>query len=149
MSELSVRSETAVGPVSPARRFTDAAEAPTTVIGASIQIKGELTGTGACEIAGTLEGECRVEGLCRVRPGAHIKGDVTATHIVVEGELTGRTLVADRVEIGATGRVRANIRAPLVAIAEGAFFEGQVDMESADGSAGPTAFKEKRKGRGE
>jgi cytoskeletal protein CcmA (bactofilin family) len=147
MSELTMRSETPVSPVSPARRFTDAAEAPTTVIGASIQIKGELTGSGVLEIAGTLEGDCRVDGLCRVRQGAHIQGDVTATHIVVEGELRGQTLVAERVEIGATANVRADIRAPLVAIAEGAFFEGKVDMESGEGTSGPTAFKEKRKGR--
>lgn len=146
MAETSVRSEPTAA-ASLARRFTDAAEAPTTVIGARIQIKGELTGRGALDIAGSVEGNCLVEGLCRVRQGGRITGDVSATHIVVEGELTGRTLVAERVEIGAAGRVRANIRAPVVAIAEGAFFEGQVDMESGDGVAGPTAFKEKRKGR--
>jgi cytoskeletal protein CcmA (bactofilin family) len=146
MSEPSVRPEPTA--VSPARRFTDAADSPTTVIGATIRIKGELTGSGALDIAGSVEGDCRVEGLCRVRQGGRITGDVSATSIVVEGELTGRTLVAERVEIGAGAQVRANIRAPVVAIAEGAFFEGQVDMESANGAA-LTAFKEKRKGRQE
>jgi cytoskeletal protein CcmA (bactofilin family) len=82
-----------------------------------------------------------------VRETARIAGDVTATSIVVDGEVAGRTLVAEKVEIGAGARVRANVRARVVAIAEGAFFDGQVHMEGRSGPAAPTNFREKRRGR--
>ena len=131
----------------PARRFTDAAERPTTVIGAGMQVKGILSGDGALDLSGTLEGPCRITGHCRVREGARISGDVTADSVVVEGEISGRLVVAQRVEIGSAGRVRANIQAPVVAIAEGAFFEGNVNMASSGGTAAPTSFKEKRRRR--
>jgi cytoskeletal protein CcmA (bactofilin family) len=131
----------------PARRFTDAAENPTTVIGAGMQVKGVLSGEGALDLAGALEGPCRISGHCRVREGGRLSGDVTAGSVVVEGEITGHQVIAQRVEIGAGGRVRANIRAAVVAIAEGAFFEGDVNMDGTDGAAAPTSFKEKRRRR--
>jgi cytoskeletal protein CcmA (bactofilin family) len=51
--------------------------------------------------------------------------------------------VADKVEIGATGRVKSSIQARVVAIADGAFFEGEVRM---DDSGAPVTFTEKRSG---
>jgi cytoskeletal protein CcmA (bactofilin family) len=109
-----------------------------------MHIKGLVTGEGSVDIAGALDGNCRVAGLCRVRPGARVAGDITASSIIVEGEVKGRLLSAERVEIGAAGVVRADIRAQRVAIAEGALFEGGMDMEGGDRPVAPTSFKEKR-----
>jgi cytoskeletal protein CcmA (bactofilin family) len=131
----------------PARRFSDAAEAAATVIASGIHIKGEVAGSGAVDVAGILDGDCRITGLCRVRAGARLSGEVTASSVIVDGEVTGRLVVAERVEIGAAGRVRANIRARVVAIAEGAYFEGDVNMDATAGPAVPTSFKEKRRHR--
>jgi cytoskeletal protein CcmA (bactofilin family) len=128
----------------PARRFTDAPETAATVIGRGMHIRGELTAEGPVDVAGTIEGPCRIVGLCRVRKGARITGDVTATSIVVEGEITGRALVAENVEIGVSARVWADVRAHTVAIAEGGFLQGHVEMEDAAGSPAPVTFKEKR-----
>jgi cytoskeletal protein CcmA (bactofilin family) len=76
-----------------------------------------------------------------------VAGDITATNIVVDGEVSGRVLVAQKVEIGSAARVRAHVRARVVAIAEGAFFDGQVHMEGRPGPAAPATFREKRRGR--
>jgi cytoskeletal protein CcmA (bactofilin family) len=116
------------------------------VIGPGTTIKGELYGTGSLDLAGTLDGPCQVSGHCIVRASGRIAGDVTATSVVVEGEVTGTTVVAEKVEIGTSGRVRANIRARVIAIAEGAYFAGEVHMEGREGQSAPIAFKEKRKG---
>jgi len=129
----------------PARRLGDANEAPHTAIGPGMHLKGRLAGEGSLDIAGALDGNCRVTGLCRVREGARVVGDITAASIIVQGDVKGRLLAAEKVEIGATGIVHGDIRAKLVAIAEGALFEGGVDMESGDGPAALTTFTEKRK----
>ncbi|MFI4946814.1 MAG: polymer-forming cytoskeletal protein, partial [Burkholderiales bacterium] len=64
-----------------------------------------------------------------------------ATTLVIEGEVNGPAIVADRVEIGASARVRSNVEARLVAIADGAFFEGAVRMAE---PGSPVTFTEKR-----
>jgi cytoskeletal protein CcmA (bactofilin family) len=139
---------TPAGPeATPSRRITDAAAGPATVIGPRTRIKGEITGGDPVDLAGSLEGDSRITGLYRVRDGARVMGDVTATNIVVDGEVSGRVLIAEKVEVGAGARVRANVRARVVAIAEGAFFDGQVHMEGRSGPAAPTNFREKRRGR--
>ena len=117
------------------------------MIGPRTGIKGDLSGGDPVDIAGVLEGHSSVTGLYRVRQGARVVGNVTATSIVIEGELSGEKLVGEKVEIGASARVHANVRARLVAIAEGAFFDGQVHMEGRDAPIAPMAFTEKRKDR--
>jgi len=132
---------------SPGRRITDAPGASTTVIAAGIRIRGELTGEDPVHLSGTLEGPSNVTALYCVREGARVVGEITAPSIVIEGDVSGQTLVAERVEIGASARVHANLRARTVAIAEGAFFDGQVSMEGRDGPLVTFSFKEKRKAR--
>jgi len=80
-----------------------------------------------------------------VREGARVTGRLEAKSLVVEGRVSGPALVADKVEIGATARVESNIQARVVAIADGAFFEGEVRMDGSSGSGGPQTFTEKRK----
>jgi len=131
-------------PRAPARRFTDAGEPTSTLIGARTRIRGELSAEGPVEVAGEIEGDCRVSGFCRVHAGGSVKGDVTATSLVIEGEVTARTVEADKVEIGALARVRADVRARRVAIAEGGFLEGHVHMEVAEDPGPVVFFREKR-----
>jgi cytoskeletal protein CcmA (bactofilin family) len=124
-----------------ARRFTDSLDPHATVIGPATRVKGELVADGPVDLAGTLEGEARVTGHCRIREKAIVKGRVEATTLVVEGQVEGPGLVAEKIEIGAGARVRSNIEARIVAIADGAFFEGTVHM---DEPGAPVTFKEKR-----
>jgi len=130
-----------------ARRITDAPGSLRTLIGPGTRIKGELSGEDQIDLAGRLEGPSHVTGLYRVREGAVVVGEVTAASIVVEGDVSARTLVAEKIEIGASARVQANVRARFVAIAEGAFFDGQVEMADRGSPAFP--FKEKRKAHGD
>jgi cytoskeletal protein CcmA (bactofilin family) len=131
----------------PARRLSDTVAAPSTVITAGIHITGEISGDDPVHLAGTLEGSSTVSGLYCVREGGRVLGEITAPTIVIEGEVSGPSLVAEKVEIGSLARVRANLRARTVAIAEGAFFDGQVSMEGRDGPLVTFSFKEKRKDR--
>ncbi len=123
------------------RRLTDAHGEAVTVIGPSVHIKGAISSEDTIELAGTLEGTARATGLIRVRNAARVTGDMSASTLVVEGEVEAGTLQAERIEIGVSARVRGALRARSVAIAEGAFFEGNVDM---DGERSLTSFTEKR-----
>jgi cytoskeletal protein CcmA (bactofilin family) len=127
----------------PARRFSDVLDPHSTFVGPGTRIEGDLTSDGPVDVAGTVDGDVHVSGHCRVREGARLTGRLEAKTLVVEGEVSGPGLLADKIEIGATGRVKSSIQARVVAIADGAFFEGEVRMDDA---GTPLTFTEKRRG---
>ncbi len=129
----------------PARRFTDSVERYSTVIGPSISIRGELSGGDAVDLAGTLEGDSRVEAHYRVREGGRVTGRIEAASLVVGGEVSAPKLVAEKIEIGASARVRADLHARVIAIAEGAVFDGGVHMRGDEAGSAPTTFREQRR----
>ncbi len=127
------------------RRFTDTSNGNSTVIGQGIHVKGEITGPASIEVWGSLEGRAGTEGLLWVREGGEVNGEVAATNVVVEGEVQGSIHAKDKVELRATCKVEGDLAAQTVAIAEGSYFEGRIQMSGAK-SGGKVSFKEKRNG---
>jgi cytoskeletal protein CcmA (bactofilin family) len=132
----------------PARRFTDTVVGATTL--GTLRIHGSITGKDCVRIGGQVEGPIELEGLLHIAEGARVTGTVTADGVVIDGEVAGRVFARGRVELSATARVRAEVHAATVAIAEGCFFDGRIHMggDQADGGGGPTTFREKRRRRG-
>jgi cytoskeletal protein CcmA (bactofilin family) len=93
-----------------------------------------------------VEGDCRVRGLCIVAEGGRVLGNIEADGLVVAGEVEAGKLTVGRVELRSTARVRAAIAARVLAIADGAFFEGDVQMELPGPSGRPIYFKDRRQG---
>jgi len=127
----------------PNRRFTDAEERSATVIARGTFVRGDLAGSDPVDVRGTLEGDCRVSAHCTVREGARVLGNIDATALMIAGEVEAGTLTAEKIEIRASARVRATVRALRVAIADGALYEG--DLQTQDPESGPLLFREKRK----
>jgi cytoskeletal protein CcmA (bactofilin family) len=99
-------------------------------IGQSVHIKGTLVGKEDLTIDGKVEGEIQLEEHS-LTVGEHgvIRAGVQAKNIVIHGRLDGNVSADDKVEINPTGSVRGDIRAPRVAILDGATFQGGIDME--------------------
>jgi cytoskeletal protein CcmA (bactofilin family) len=133
----------------PGRRFTDVAYPSATVIGHGTRIRGDLASRDPVEIRGTLEGDCQTSAHCIVREGARVLGNIDAAALVVAGEVEAGLLRAQKVEVRASARVLARIRAPLVAIADGAFFHGEIETEGAHGASGPAVIEDRRRGERE
>lgn len=129
----------------PNRRFTDAVEGAATVVGPGTHVRGDIVTGDPLEIRGIVEGDCRVDAPCIVREGARLVGNVEATSLLVAGEVEAQTLSAEKVEIRASASVRGAIRARSVAIADGALYEGTVQMR--DPASGPVRFEERRAAR--
>lgn len=127
----------------PKRRLEDQADPFETLISSGIILNGTLSGRKAVGIAGHFEGDVKIEGLVWVLPGGRIKGMVNSTGVIIEGEIEGEVVATDRIEIRSTGRMKGDMACGRIAVAEGAFFEGEVKM--LDNERQLTSFEEKRK----
>ena len=99
-----------------------------TVIGPGVRVEGDLKSPSGVELLGTVEGSFEVAGLLIVRESGRVIGDVTAQDVIVQGAVEGRVIAAQRIELGASGRIQGDLQAKAVSIAEGAYFEGKVQM---------------------
>ena len=99
-------------------------------IGQSVQIKGELNGNEDLTIDGMIDGKIVVrDHNLTIGANGRITAEVHAKTVVVIGQVTGNITADDKVQIDASGSVEGDIRAPRVAIADGARFKGSIDME--------------------
>jgi len=120
---------------------------PVVNVGKSVQIKGELTGNEDLVIEGSVEGHIRLaKHKLTIGANARIKAEVTAKTVLVLGEVTGNIVAEDMVDISASGSVQGDITAPRVSIADGARFNGAIDMldEPAAAAARPANTKNER-----
>jgi cytoskeletal protein CcmA (bactofilin family) len=99
-------------------------------IGQSVQIKGELTGNEDLTIEGMVDGKILVKDHnLTIGTNGRIKAEVHAKTVIVVGQVNGNITADDKVEIAPSGSVEGDLRAPRVAIADGARFKGSIDME--------------------
>ncbi len=100
------------------------------IIGKSIVVKGELRGSEDLTIEGQVEGKITLkEHVLTVGVHGRIQAQVFAKSVVVLGEVTGNIEATEKVSIRNEGTVEGDIKAPRVAIAEGAKFRGGIDMQ--------------------
>lgn len=98
-------------------------------MGQSIAIKGELSGAEDLTLEGQVEGKINLpENVLTVGKSARINAEVVAKAIVVLGQLVGNVSVTDKFELCAGGSMQGNVKAPRLAVADGAVFNGKVEM---------------------
>ena len=99
-------------------------------IGASIHIKGDVTGDEDLIIQGHVDGTVNLKGHnVTISKSAKVKANIEASQIIVEGELSGDMNGDEKVIIRETGNVYGNIIAPRVTLEDGALFKGSIEME--------------------
>jgi cytoskeletal protein CcmA (bactofilin family) len=106
------------------------------LIGKSVVIKGELSGSEDLYLDGQVEGsiELRNHSLT-VGPNGVVKANVTAKGVVVQGKLDGSINASDRVELRQSAVVTGDLATQRIAIEEGAFLKGKVDIQREPGKA--------------
>lgn len=105
------------------------------IIGATITIKGDLTGEEDLLIEGKLEGkiECHHHSVTIGKKG-RIEGEIHGKIITVEGNVEGDLYGEEQLRVLQSGIVHGNIVAPRVALEDGANFKGNIDMNPKDNS---------------
>lgn len=124
------------------RRAFDAIKDFPTTIGAHSVVQGDMLGRNNCLVLGKVIGNGRVEGSVIVGTDALWRGNIEADNVMVAGEVQGNIAARNQIEVLASARIEGGLTCALIAIASGAFHQGEVRM--AKEGAGLTYFAEKR-----
>jgi cytoskeletal protein CcmA (bactofilin family) len=126
------------------RRLIDSIGDSPTFIAEGVRITGDLETPGPLVVCGSVRGDGRVAGTLRMAVSAQWEGEIHALAAVVAGRITGRLVVENKLEVGATAVIRADIVAKSIAVAKGAVIDGAVTVTSGQAVI---EFEEKRETR--
>jgi cytoskeletal protein CcmA (bactofilin family) len=98
-------------------------------IGKSVSIKGELSGSEDVYVDGQVDGSIQLSGnSITIGPNARVHASVSARNVVVGGVLDGNIQAAERTELRKTAVVNGDVATKRIAIEEGAFFKGKLEI---------------------
>jgi cytoskeletal protein CcmA (bactofilin family) len=99
-------------------------------IGKSVIIKGELSGSEDLYVDGQVEGNIELSGnRLIIGPHGQVRANVNAKGVIVQGKLDGNIRASERAELAKSAVVTGDIATQRVAIEEGAYFKGKVDIQ--------------------
>lgn len=112
------------------RRMLDQLGDSPTFVAPGSRISGDLETLGPLVVCGAVQGDGRIGGSLSMAANAEWHGEVHARAAVIAGHLTGRLVVEEKLEVGATAVIQADVVARTIAIARGAVIEGSVTVTS-------------------
>jgi cytoskeletal protein CcmA (bactofilin family) len=99
-------------------------------IGKSVIIKGELSGSEDLYVDGQVEGNIELSGnRLIIGPHGQVRANVNAKGVIVQGKLDGNIRASERAELAKSAVVTGDIATQRVAIEEGAYFKGKLDIQ--------------------
>jgi cytoskeletal protein CcmA (bactofilin family) len=106
------------------------------VIGKSLIIKGEITGSESVRIEGKVEGAITLPN-DRVTVGrdGRVSANIAAQDIVVLGEVLGNCSAADHLDIRCDGSICGDVVVSRISVEEGAYLTGSIDIRKAPAPA--------------
>ena len=110
------------------------------VIGKTITLKGEISGSEELYIDGNFEGAIRLpNNRLTLGPNAKVKADLDAGDVVIYGRLDGNVRAAGRLELRDSAVLQGDIHAGRLSIEENASMKGKVELTSTPPATSPTA----------
>jgi cytoskeletal protein CcmA (bactofilin family) len=128
---------TASSAASSASNATSLTPSTRSSLGASMQIKGEITGSEDLELDCVVEGSVRLTGRkLIVGANARIIANIAAGEVVVYGSVKGNVCGTERIEIKKNGSVVGELATARIMIEDGAYFKGTIAIDNKSGNAG-------------
>jgi cytoskeletal protein CcmA (bactofilin family) len=101
-------------------------------LGASLHVKGEITGNEDLSIDGSVEGLVHLQDRkLTIGASARVTADVIAREVVVYGNVKGNLRARDRIEIKKDGSVVGDLTTARIMIEDGAYFKGSIEIDKA------------------
>jgi len=110
-----------------------------TVIGRTTRVRGRVSGDGDLQIEGLVIGEIVTSGNVTIDTHGIAGASVRGKRLVVRGAVQGDLLGEEAVVLEDGARVVGDVRAPRIAIAQGALMRGEVQTADDGPAAQPSA----------
>jgi len=106
-------------------------------LGASLRVKGEISGNEDLHVDGTVEGLIQLDDRkLTVGMAAKVTADVIAREIVVYGSVKGNLRARDKIEIKKDGSVVGDLTTARIMIEDGAYFKGAIEIDRSTSDSG-------------
>lgn len=103
----------------------------TAFIGPKLSVKGKVSGSGNLIVMGRVEGEFDLAGELVVAPAAVLEAELRAERMTVSGKVTGNLTARGKIHLEKSAIVGGRMVAERLSIAEGAVFNGEIEMKPA------------------
>jgi cytoskeletal protein CcmA (bactofilin family) len=114
----------------PKRRLVDQFGVSPTFVAEGSRFTGDIETSGPLVVCGAIRGDGRVGGALSMATRSEWEGEIHAEAAIVAGRISGKLVVAGKLEVGATAIIKADIVARDIAVAKGAVVEGEVTITS-------------------
>jgi cytoskeletal protein CcmA (bactofilin family) len=99
-------------------------------IGKSVVVKGEVSGSEDLYVDGVVEGSIDLRNhSVTVGPNGKVKASIIAKSITISGKVDGSVTASDRLDLRKSAMVTGDVTTQRIAIEEGAFLKGKVDIQ--------------------
>ena len=100
-----------------------------TIMGRSVILRGDLSGGEDLLIEGQLEGTINLEDHClTVGQNGRVTAEIHARQVVILGSVQGNITAGEKIDIRKSGHVVGDLVSAGIAIEEGAYFKGSIDI---------------------
>ena len=100
-------------------------------IGRTLVIKGEISGSEALYVDGTIEGKILMpESRVTIGRNGKVDASIQAREVVIMGKVTGNIDCSDRVDIRSEGSVHGDISTARISVEDGASLKGGIQVRS-------------------
>ncbi|MGD0679260.1 MAG: polymer-forming cytoskeletal protein, partial [Polyangiaceae bacterium] len=103
-----------------------------TVIGRATRVRGRVTGESDLEVHGFVEGDIAIDGDVTIDAQGIVDGNVQGRRVKIRGAVKGDLAGEESVYLEEGARVVGDVRAPHVAVAEGALVRGYLHAGESD-----------------
>jgi cytoskeletal protein CcmA (bactofilin family) len=100
----------------------------TAVIGASVDIKGEIRSREELLIEGEVDGMVESASAVIIGPNGKVKANIKAREVAVFGAVRGNVEVSEKIAIREKGSLIGDIKTAGISIDDGAYFKGSIDI---------------------
>ncbi|MDD3711307.1 MAG: polymer-forming cytoskeletal protein [Patescibacteria group bacterium] len=97
-----------------------------TIIGESVQVKGNFESNGNIIVNGILDGEIKTKGAILVGDKAKINANIKAEEMAVKGKVIGNLKINGYLSIGGSAGVLGDIECSQISIEKGAEINGNI-----------------------
>jgi cytoskeletal protein CcmA (bactofilin family) len=99
-----------------------------TILSPDIDFSGTLQFEKPFLIRGKVSGEISAQGLLVIDEEAVVNANISASRVVIRGQVKGDVTASEKVEVTVTGKLAGNVTAPEILMETGCVFNGLCTM---------------------